>query len=64
MTVFLLILKQMEFHLVQNRKGRLSPQPYPFDLKENRNKVFSVCKLKSEYFPHIDPQINLNNIQE
>ena len=42
-TVFLLILNQIEFHLVQNRKESCHHDHIPFNLKGNGNKVFSVC---------------------
>ena len=41
-TVFLLILNQMEFHLVQNRKENCHHDYIPFNVKGNRNIVFSV----------------------
>ena len=41
-TVFLSILTQMEFHLVQNRKENCHHDHIPFNLKGNRNIVFSV----------------------
>ena len=43
LTVFLLILNQMEFHFVQNRKENYHHDRTPFDLKGNGNIVFSVC---------------------
>ena len=41
-TVFLLILNQMDFHLVQNRKKNCHYDHIPFNLKGNGNIVFSV----------------------
>ena len=41
-TVFLSILNQMEFHLVQNRKENCPHDHIPFNLKGNGNIVFSV----------------------
>ena len=41
-TVFFLILNQMEFHLVQNRKGNCHLDHIPFTLKGNGNIVFLV----------------------
>ena len=40
--VFLSILNQMEFHLVQNRKENCHHDYIPFDVKGNGNIVFSV----------------------
>ena len=42
MTVFLSILNQMEFHLVQNRKENCPHNHIPSNLKGNVNIVFSV----------------------
>ena len=41
-TVFLSILSQMEFHLVQNRKENYHPDYIPLNVKGNGNIVFSV----------------------
>ena len=41
-TVFLSILKQMEFHLVQNRKENCLHDYIPFKVKENENIVYSM----------------------
>ena len=41
-TVFLSILKQMEFHLVQNRKEYCHHGHIPFNVKGNGNIIFSV----------------------
>ena len=41
-TVFISILNQMVFHLVQNRKENCHHDHIPFNVKGNRNKVFSV----------------------
>ena len=41
-TVFLSILNQMEFNLVQNRKENCNHDHIPFNLKGNGNIVFSV----------------------
>ena len=41
-TVFFTILNQMEFHLVQNRKEKRHHGHIPFNVKGNRNIVFSV----------------------
>ena len=41
-TVFLLILSQMEFHLFQNLKGNCHHDHILFNVKGNRNLVFSV----------------------
>ena len=41
-TVFLSILNQMDFHLVQNRKENYHHDHIPFNVKGNRNIVFSV----------------------
>ena len=41
-TVFLSILNQMEFHLVQNRKENCPHDHIPFNVKGNGNIVFSV----------------------
>ena len=43
MTVFLLILNQMEIHLVQNRKENCRHDHNPFNVKGNGNIVFLVC---------------------
>ena len=48
-TVFLSILNQMEFHLVQNRKENCYHDHIPFDLKGNGHIVFSVF-LKWNFF--------------
>ena len=40
-TVFLSILSQMEFHLVQNRKEHCHHDYIPFDMKGNKSLVFS-----------------------
>ena len=55
-TVFLTILNQMEFHLVQNWKENCHYDHIPFNLKGKGNPVFSVqSKLRSgEKFPVID----------
>ena len=42
-TVFLSILKQMEFHLVHNRKENCHHDHIPFNLKGNGTIIFSVC---------------------
>ena len=44
-TVFLRILNQMEFNLVQNRKENCHHDHIPFNLKGNANIVFSVYAL-------------------
>ena len=41
-TVFLSILNEMEFHLVQNRKENCHHDHIPFNVKGNGNTVFSV----------------------
>ena len=41
-TVFLPILNQIEFHLVQNRKENCHHYHIPFNVKGNGNIVFSV----------------------
>ena len=41
-TVFLSILNELEFQLVQNRKENCRHDHIPFNLKGNRNIVFSV----------------------
>ena len=41
-TVFLAILNQMDFHLVQNRKENCHHDNIPFNLEGNGNQVFSV----------------------
>ena len=43
--VFLTILNQMEFHLIQNRKETFPHDQIPFNLKGNRNIMFSVWSL-------------------
>ena len=43
-TVFLSILNQMEFQLVQNRKENRHHYHIPFNLKRNRNIVFAVIR--------------------
>ena len=45
LTVFLSILSQIEFHLVQNRKENRHHDHIPFNRKGNENKVFSVQYL-------------------
>ena len=42
-TVFLTILNQMEFHLVQNRKEKCHHDHIAINVKGNGNIVFSVC---------------------
>ena len=44
-TVFLLTLSQMEFHLVQNRKENCHHDHIPFNVKGNGNIVFSVLEV-------------------
>jgi len=44
-SVFLSILNQIEFHLVQNRKENCHHDHIPFNLKENRIRVFSVYEI-------------------
>ena len=39
-------LNQMEFHLVQNRKQNCHHDHIPFNVKGNRNIVFSVWKRR------------------
>ena len=41
-TVFLSILNQMKFHLVQNRKENCHHDHIPFNVRGNRNTDFSV----------------------
>ena len=41
-TVFLSIMNQMDFHLVQNRKENCHHDHIPFNVKGNRNIVFRV----------------------
>ena len=41
-TVFVSIFNQLEFHLVQNRKEHSHHDYIPFNVKGNRNLVFSV----------------------
>ena len=41
-TVFLLIMNQMEIHLVQNQQGNCHHDHIPFNLKGSGNIVFSV----------------------
>ena len=48
-TVFLSISNQMDFNLVQNRKGNCHHDQIPFNLKGNGKKVFSVCWKNSSY---------------
>ena len=43
--VFLSILNRMEFHSVQNRKENCHNDHIPFNVKGNRNIVFSVIGL-------------------
>ena len=50
-TVLLLILNQMEFHLVQNRKGNCHHDHISFNMKGNGNLVFSVYGLTGT-LPH------------
>ena len=58
-TVFLPILNQMEFHLVQNRKENCHHDHIPFNVKRNGNIVFSVntvaglCALYTRLFTKI-----------
>merc|ERR1719154_954977 len=42
-TVFLLIVNQMDIHLVQNRRENCHHDHIPFNVKGNRIRVFSVC---------------------
>ena len=51
MTVFLSILNQMEFYLVQNRKENCHYDHIPFHEKGNENIVFSVYMPR--YFSHV-----------
>ena len=44
-TVFLSILNQMVFHLVQNRKENCNHDHIPFNVKGNGNIVFSVWRI-------------------
>ena len=44
-TVFLSILNQIEFHLVQNRKENCYHDHIPFNMKGNGNIVYSVHKM-------------------
>ena len=55
-TVFLLILNHMEFHLVQNRKENCHHDHNPFNLKGNETLVFSVHwnARKLSLFPGVD----------
>ena len=46
LTVFLSILNQMEFHLIQNQKENSYHDHFPFNLKGNGNIVFSVCSYQ------------------
>ena len=46
-TVFLSILNQMEFYLVQNRKENSHHDHIPFDVKGNGNIVFSVYEARA-----------------
>ena len=46
-TVFLLILNQMEFHLVQNRKENCHHDHIPFNVKGNGNVVLPVGGLQT-----------------
>ena len=56
-TVFLSILNQTEFHLVQNRKENCHHDHIPLNMKGNRNIVFSVqrgrVKVKKMYIYHL-----------
>ena len=45
-TVFLSILNQMDFHLVQNRKKNCHHDHIPFNVKGNANIVFSVYSVE------------------
>ena len=47
-TVFLSILNQIEFHLVQNLKENCHHDHIPFDLKGKGNMVFSVKNVPSD----------------
>ena len=49
-TVFLSILNQMEFHLVQNRKENCQHDHIPFNVKGNGNRVLSRRQLYDESF--------------
>ena len=48
-TVFLSLLNQMEFHLVQNREENCHHDHIPLNLNWNGNIVFSVCRYLSLY---------------
>ena len=52
-TVFLSILNQMNFHLVQNRKENCHHDHISFNLKGNGNIVFSVCATYTRSFGRI-----------
>ena len=49
-TVFISILIQMEFHLVQNRKENCHHDHIPFNFKGNGNIVFSVYRVSTTIF--------------
>ena len=48
-TVFLLILNQMGFHMVQNRKENCHYDHIPFNVKGNGNIVFSFIRNSAEW---------------
>ena len=48
-TIFLLILNQIEFHLVQNRKENCHHDHIPFNMKGNGILVFSVFSFCRSY---------------
>ena len=52
-TVFLSILNQMEFQLVQNRTEKCHHDHIPFNMKGNGNIVFSVYPLFSPLSPRL-----------
>ena len=51
-TVFLSILNQIEFYLVQNQNENYHHDDIPFNLKGNGILVFSVYLKKKAIFPH------------
>ena len=52
-TVFLSILNQMEFHLVQNLKKNCHHDHIPFNVKGNGNIVFSIQGYLLMYYAYV-----------
>ena len=48
-TVFLSILNQIEYHLVQNRKENCYHDHIPLNVKGNVNVVFSVLHFRDQF---------------